>query len=189
MRPLIALSLLTLALLSLTSVVAVQSLSSTNQSALTIVSTSDALLALAPGLGAGNASGTAFYQNPVSQDVLLLDFRKGWDAGSYGFTANVTAYANLFRYRWLFTVTNQSAYTQCVSVYVPGVGPADLASIRVRAPGEAGSGLQVAGAGGGSPSCQNLAAGQSFEVDLWWSVTSTAPHTGSFMLRVESIRA
>lgn len=189
MRVLVGAALLVLAILSLTSAWAIQSAVVTSAQVLTVVSTSDALLSLTPGADLGNAAGTARYRDPVAQDSLVLDFRRGWDSGQYGLTGSISPYPNRFRYRGLFTVTNRSASTQCVSVFVPNGGAPDLSGIRVRTPGDTGSGAQVAGAGGAFPTCQALGPSQSFEVDFWWEVVSATPFSGSFNVRVEGVRA
>ncbi len=190
MRFLVLLALLFAVLLSLPSALAVRTASVGSPAQVAVVATSSALLSLAPGTGSGNAAGTARYRDAVSQDLLLLDFTRGGSAGTtYGFPPNSLTYRDRFRYRGLFTVTNRSAESLCISIYVPGGGVADLAEIRVRPVGDTGSGTQVAGAGGAPVACTtSLAPGAAYEVDFWWEISSTGGGLHSFTVRVEGSR-
>jgi|GEM_PF-6866014 len=190
MRLLVLLALLLAVLLSLPSALAVRTGAVESQGQIAVVATDSALLSLVPGSGAGNASGTAFYRDPASHDVLLLDFTRGvGTANGYGFPPNSLAYRDRFRYRGLFTVTNRSGESLCLSVHVPGGGVPDLAEIRVRTPGDTGTGTQVAGAGGLQVACTTrLASGAAYEVDFWWEITSTGTGLQSFTVRVEGSR-
>lgn len=184
------LALLLAVLLSLPNALAVRSAAVESSARVAVVSTDSALIALAPGGGSANAAGTAGYRDADSRDALVLDFTRGLNSGTaYGFPPNTLAHRDRFRYRGLFTVTNQSADSLCISVYVPEGGVPDLASIYLRPVGEAGSGTAVAGSGGSPLACSAwLGSGQVFEVDFWWEIGSGSDRFESFTLRVEGSR-
>ena len=190
MRLAVLLALLLGVLLSLPNAVAVRSATVNSATTVAVVSTSQALISLEPGAADGNASGTAAYRDTLTQDALVLDFTKGLNAGtSYGFPPNALAYRDQFRYRGLFTVTNRSDETLCISAYVPGGGVADLAAIYLRSVGDTGTGTAAAGSGGSAlPCAASLAPDGVFEVNFWWEIGSGSDTVQSFTVRVEGSR-
>ncbi|MFZ5815437.1 MAG: hypothetical protein ACOY93_09085 [Bacillota bacterium] len=190
MRLLVALALALTVLLSLPSTMAIHSGTVGNGSQVAVVSTDSAYLALTPGVGGGNAAGTASYRDSVARDALILDFTRGLNAGTtYGFPPNSLSFRDQFRFRGLFTVTNRSDETLCLSIYVPGGDAADLDGIYVRSAGDTGTGTLVAGPGGSPLTCSvPLTAGSALEVDFWWEVGSSTEGVRSFEVRVEGSR-
>lgn len=201
MRYLVLMILLLAVLLSLTQPAALQTAAVSSDHTIPVTTTDAALLALAPGALPANAAGIA-YTDPGGN--LLLDFRKGFGGGAYGFVhRNAAALQPLpdqYRFKGLFRVTNRSADRQCVRVFVPQVfsaaQPTDLAGIYIRPEGAAygASSTQVAGLAGapsGSPpasGCYTANPGQGLEVDFWFEITATAPVLPTFSVRVEGIR-
>lgn len=188
MRLLVVLTLLLGALFSMTSTFAVQSAVVSSPLGVTVTTTNAALLSLEPGVGDGNAANTARYLDP-SQKALVIDFRRGYGVSQYGLTSNAVAgYKNKFAFKGLFRVTNRSASTQCVTVYVSAGAPEDLSEIRLRTPGSGGGGTQVAAKRGALLSCANLTPGQSYDVDIYWEIDSGGGLTDTFNIRVEGNR-
>ncbi|HWI63374.1 MAG TPA: hypothetical protein VNT75_16175 [Symbiobacteriaceae bacterium] len=188
MRYVIVLALAVAAMLTLTQTSAIQSAAVTNRQSITVTNTSSALLALAPSptSGAGNSGGTAY----LSGSSLLLDFQKGFPGTNRGFLqAGGTTYTDQYRFKNLFTVTNQSGSNQCVSVTVSGSAP-DMSGIYLRAAGDplSANGTQVAQTGGAYVNCHTLTPGSTAEVDIWFAITSTTASTFSFDVRVGASR-
>lgn len=188
LRYLVVLALALAAMLTLTQTNALQSAAVTNRQSTTVTNTSAALLALAPAptSGAGNSAGIAY----LSGGNLLLDFRKGFPGSNRGFVqAGGTAYTDQYRFKNLFTITNQSASNQCVTVTASGGAP-DLAGIYLRAAGTpvGNAGTQVAQSGGIYLSCYTLSPGSAVEVDFWFAISSAAAGTFAFDVQVGASR-
>ncbi|HYG59968.1 MAG TPA: hypothetical protein VD902_18030 [Symbiobacteriaceae bacterium] len=185
MRYAVVLALVLAVMLSLTQTVAMQSAAVTSQQTIPVTSTSAALLSLAPGSGDGNGGGVAYLQG----NNLLLDFRKGFGATSWGFLRNGLADTDKYRFKNLFTITNSSGSSQDVTVTVSGTAP-DIAGIYVRPDGTplSDTGTQVATTGGAYLTSYTLAAGGVLEVDFWFEITSTTVLIRTFDVRVEATR-
>lgn len=195
MRVFIAVALFLTALLSLNSTLALQSANvTTKHNGITVTTTGAAMLGLAPGTGTGNAAQTAYVSSTTG--ALVLDFTRGKGSTSgKAFVANRAglAYKDLIKYKGLFEVTNRSAETQCISVYVPSGGVANLDGIYIRQAGDTGDGWLVAGAGGARSSCRtNIPANTKVFVDFWWRIETTESGVGtvpvSFTVWVEGTR-
>ena len=184
MRYLLVFSLMLAAMLTLTQTMALQSAAVSSRQTIPVTTTSAALLALAPGLGPGNSGGSAF----LVGDTLLLDLRKGNGATNWGFLQNTLPYTDQYRFKNLFTVTNQSGSSQCVTVWVSGIAP-DIAGVYLRPSGTpvSDAGTQVAGAGGSYLGCLLVGVGAAVEVDFWFAIGPTAA-AYSFDVRVEATR-
>lgn len=182
MRLAVALAMFLAALLSLTSTLALESGNITGRQTVNVSTTGSAMVALAPGSGAGNAAATA-YVSPTTGS-LVLDFTRGsGGASGYAFAANRAGatYKDLVKYKGLFTVTNNSAETRCIAVYVPTGSAPDLDAIYIRTASEVGTdGWKVAGTGGSQVSCRpTVTAGMQVLVDFWWRIGTGESGVGS----------
>lgn len=109
------------ALLALTRVWAYRAASVSAPTGFVVAGTDQAVIALLPGSGDGNAAGTAF----IASRRLQLDFSRGYlGGGGFGF-----ADGDRYRFRGLFRVINAAAASRDVYIYVPGGGVDGLAGI------------------------------------------------------------
>jgi hypothetical protein len=182
MRNLVVVALVLTALLSLTSTWALQSSTVGTGLQANVVTSDLALFSLTPGpttIGSGNRAATASLVN----GALVLDFRKSANSAT-GFRMTPTglldpSVRNKYSYKGLFSVTNNSKSSHCISVYVQSQpGPAELSAIWL-------GGAKVAGSKGARLGCIDIAAGGTAWVDFDWIIGSTPTTAAQFTVLVE----
>jgi len=182
------------ALLSLVNVSAYRQATVTDGLSIQVVNTGSAALALAAG------TGNAANQVSAVNGTLQLDFRKGYAGGIHSFRqarTGPTAAADVFQMRQVFTITNNGAYCQDVSVYVSSGTATNLTGIYGRLYSVWPTMLpatQLAGAGGGqipankvklqpSPSSNQMVA------DFYWQAATPVAASGNFGIQVFSTQS